>query len=1187
MRPFHTLALVLSAPFVLGAALPFDREDLREYILARLSEMAGRELTVSGELSASLSWKPSIRAEGVAFANAEWGEAPHLLELDALEVQLDMRRLLRGRLVLPRLTLIRPKLFLETSPQGEANWIMKGEEETVVESTLPEEEPGRLPRIQHLEVVGGELAFRDAAAENPRWISGRIEHAGGVADAQDLDFAATGTLGDERFSLVLRAASVDALQAGDEPRPFYLLATAGPSRLEVDGTVVAPFDLVGLDLVVEAQGPGFDQLPLLTGLPESPPFDLRTRLLRETGPFRLEALDARIGRSHLTGAVRWAVSGERPRLSGRIHADTLVVDELLALAPEDAPEELAEAVDTPKPGFDLSGLKALDADLDFTAEKLLLRELRLSEVRASFTLEDGHLMLAPISAAAGGGRISTHLELRSDPVQARASLDLDNVDLDRALVDLELDRYSLGTLDGVLEVVLPPSQAASANRIEPERALRRLRIEEGLITYTEPRHRTDLRVALRPGSAEAGPAIRGEGSFRGARVALDVSVDPLPALVAGDAYGIDGSVRVGGTAGDIDLRLLSPPGLGRLRADFDFTGDFTQLAALTGAPIPPLPILHLEGILRRNGAHWALRELQARMGQSDLSGRIAVDTAGRRFEVRADLRSEVLNLPALLPARVEKPDGGGPRLPSVLADVDARLAMEAGRILAGGPTLLDVGVVLHLDEGILRLGPLDLVYLEREAETRLAVDLHSAVDGRERSLAGDLAGRWRGRSIDAGVELDVRVDVNEPQPTGSWQALLAPGETRILLAGDVRDLRSPQDLRLRVSARGPQSEGLSRLIGFDLPHLPPYDLEARLARDGLRFTLQDLHGRLGQSDLSGRIAVDMGVRPPRLDARLASERLDYDDLTAVLAGRPANPGAGRAGGRLFSAEPLGIESLLGSVQGRLRYRARSVKVQELPLDGLLLDARLRERHLRLAPLRFGVAGGSVKLETAVNAAPRPLEAEITGQVARVNLREALEPFAIANDSVGRVAGEIKLWMHGESAAELAASADGGMFLLMTGGAFDMLLVELAGLDAGEALFSLFEADKVPIDCAYLNIQSRDGQARIDSLAVDTADTLYLGAGSIDLGRERAELVIEPRPKDFSLFAFTSPVRIHGPLTGLGVEVMSAPLAARVALAAGLAAVQPLAGLIPLIEPGTGGESRYCSGLMQALEEARE
>jgi len=409
------LALLLAVPPLAAQEdeLPFGKRKIRDLVVGQLRDMTGRDLTIEGDIDIDLGWQPSMRIEKARVANAAWARAPYLLELEALEVRLDMRGLLRGEAHLPRLALIGPRLFLEVSEQGSANWILGGERQTVVEAAAaPERKPGKLPRIDRLQVIGGALRYLDQRHPRPQWVDGEIDEAGGSLDDEGVDIAATGSLGGEPFTIVLRAAPLDALRAGEAPSPVQLVVTAGDSRLEVQGTVVAPLALRGIDLALQAHGAGFNRLPLLGGLPESPAFDLSARLIGDAEDWRLEQLDARIGRSSMTGRLALDLTGQRPRVSAELSAHTLALGELLALVPagDDAPE-----TEPSRPGvIELSALTALNADVEVSARRLLYDQLRLEQVRGHLTLEDGVLRLRPLAAAADGGRISTRATLRAD-----------------------------------------------------------------------------------------------------------------------------------------------------------------------------------------------------------------------------------------------------------------------------------------------------------------------------------------------------------------------------------------------------------------------------------------------------------------------------------------------------------------------------------------------------------------------------------------------------------------------------------------------------------------------------------------------------------------------------------------------------------------------------------------------------
>jgi hypothetical protein len=188
-------------------------------------------------------------------------------------------------------------------------------------------------------------------------------------------------------------------------------------------------------------------------------------------------------------------------------------------------------------------------------------------------------------------RIRSSLRLDADPLAARAEVRFEQVNLQRALIELELGDRTLGVLDGTLAVLLTPTPATADPDLEPVAILRRLQLEHGLVTYREPAQDTEMTLAFAAGPGVSRPLVQGEGRFRGAPVAVSLSTSPpLNAIVAGSPLRAEGQVRIGNTVRRVEARLADAGDLSRLQAGFDLTGDFRELAALTGSRRPdPAP----------------------------------------------------------------------------------------------------------------------------------------------------------------------------------------------------------------------------------------------------------------------------------------------------------------------------------------------------------------------------------------------------------------------------------------------------------------------------------------------------------------------------------------------------------------------------------------------------------------------
>lgn len=99
---------------------------------------------------------------------------------------------------------------------------------------------------------------------------------------------------------------------------------------------------------------------------------------------------------------------------------------------------------------------------------------------------------------------------------------------------------------------------------------------------------------------------------------------------------------------------------------------------------------------------------------------------------------------------------------------------------------------------------------------------------------------------------------------------------------------------------------------------------------------------------------------------------------------------------------------------------------------------------------------------------------------------------------------------------------------------------------------------------------RQGRAQTDALVVDADRVLVTGEGTIDLGRERLDLKLTPRPKDPSLFSLATPVNVRGPLADPGISPDEVGLVRGAAGALLGNLVLPGAGvLLPFLSAGAG------------------
>lgn len=425
------------------------------------------------------------------------------------------------------------------------------------------------------------------------------------------------------------------------------------------------------------------------------------------------------------------------------------------------------------------------------------------------------------------------------------------------------------------------------------------------------------------------------------------------------------------------------------------------------------------------------------------------------------------------------------------------------------------------------------------------------------------------------------------------------GGSAIALDGKIGDLVNLKKLDLTFSVEGQGLEDFAVLSGITLPVLPPFSLTGDVRRDDEEFVLRRFDGVLGDSDIEGDIRMNPSTSPTTLYANVISRSLDLDDLAGLLGGTPdTNETVTSAQQEDATDEPndtqllpdneLALRPLIGLFNGAVEYRADSVKSSVWPVDSIDVRVDISGDNVVLSPLNLGIAGGLLAGSVTADMATQPMKSQLDINIKRVDIKQVLSSLGVDDDSFGILGGRLKFWVEGETVANMAASADGGMFLLMTEGRLDALLTELAGIDLTESLILLIDPEKTrtDINCAYLDIHSKNGVTEIATLVLDTDDSVILGTGTINLNDESLDLTVEPHPKDTSILAAQTAAYIGGTFTNLTVRP-GKTLYARVAAAAVLAAIAtPAAALIPFIEAGTGQSSPYCTGMVTALDEER-
>lgn len=578
---------------------------------------------------------------------------------------------------------------------------------------------------------------------------------------------------------------------------------------------------------------------------------------------------------------------------------------------------------------------------------------------------------------------------------------------------------------------------------------------------------------------------------------------------------------------------------------------------------------------------------------------LAREAIGREVDVE-DLSLLAHWPPALRAGRVSIANPGWAQTDHLVDAHDLRASFDAAALLSGRVVIGDLSIE-RAEAGLERegeratwkfgeqgaepsrfelrkasVGKGRIFYAEHGRDTGLDVRLEGGAGSEEATLTVQASGRFRGEEASANVSLpgllfsmDQAIRADGTAQVGATQASF--DGTFQAAAGGI----GPVDAR--VSLAGESLAGLEALAPFELPATPPYTLEGALRHEAAAWHLTGFAARVGNSDLRGDFSYSTRGARGFVSADLASDTLDFDDL-----GRKAREA--RQDERIVPDAPFQTGGW-GGVDAEVRLDA--ARIVDAPF-GVLSEVEVRfvleQGRVKLEPLAFDLGEGRVEARVVLDAREPMLFGSVNAELRGIDPGALFEALRRRGTSLGDLHGRIDLSGRGNSLRTLLGSSDGDIVLMMSEGSVSGLLVEALGLDLGEALLVLGTKgkDPVPLLCAVMDFDVQRGVARTDAFIVDTADTLVVVDGSIDLGREILDLTITPRPKDPSIGSARSPIEVTGTLKDPAIAPRAGPLAARGGAAALLGLVNPLLAVLPFIEAG-GAEDANCKALLQAAQ----
>lgn len=461
------VAAILVLLIAVLVAVPFfvDVNSFKPQILAQAEQATGRKLRIDGPLKLSLFPTVQIEASDIGFANAAGGTAKEMATVRKVEVGVAVMPLLSGRYEVTQFVLTDPVIALEVDRTGKGNWVL-GAPAPATQQRQAQPAPaaaGGNPmatlgqvRLGDVRLVNGRVTYTDAQSGNKQALE-QINLKVALP-AIDQPFKADGSLvyNSKKVDLAVDAKNPKALLIDNGTTEVNAKVTSELVAFSFGGTakIAAPLTVGG---AIDLKIPSIRNLAAWAGNPLQldgqmqpqalGPLEVKGRLAMNGSKIAFNEAAINIDAIKSKGAFEFDSGGRKPAIKATLDVEALDLNPYL---PPEQPKGAAAA--RPAAGaapaaaakddwsddpIDLSGLRAVDADVALSAGSLKFRKIEVGKSALKVALKDGRLRtdLTELNLYQGKGSGTVTVDASTGTAAAiGASFKLDGLQIQSLLV---------------------------------------------------------------------------------------------------------------------------------------------------------------------------------------------------------------------------------------------------------------------------------------------------------------------------------------------------------------------------------------------------------------------------------------------------------------------------------------------------------------------------------------------------------------------------------------------------------------------------------------------------------------------------------------------------------------------------------------------------------------------------------
>jgi len=362
---------------------------------------------------------------------------------------------------------------------------------------------------------------------------------------------------------------------------------------------------------------------------------------------------------------------------------------------------------------------------------------------------------------------------------------------------------------------------------------------------------------------------------------------------------------------------------------------------------------------------------------------------------------------------------------------------------------------------------------------------------------------------------------------------------------------SNKDITLGMTMKGEKLDSLDDLLKLDLPPLGPYSLAAQFAMQEQGYDLSNLRIKIGTSDLTGHMTLDMAGDKPEAEVQLVSTMLQINDFAMVdwsPEGKTApqeKQEAAQEKGKSEQEKEKNREKVASFLSPEAMSRAnvhllvRMNKVmsgKDTVGDGSLAVS-LKDGRFSIDPLELAFADGTARIEFSFYPTAQDAEIHLATTVDRLDLGIAARRIKPETKMAGILNLDVLLDATAPTLDQLMANGRGHFDLAFVPENFDAGLIDMWAVNLLSSVAA--ETDGEPnstINCLVASFGMNDGLMQERTIFIDTTNMSIEAGATINFKTRELKMLAAPKAKRPEFFSLATPVKVSGKFDDFGIGI---------------------------------------------------